>query len=175
MQLVILIDSGDTLIDESTQVFDDNGDVVTAELMPGAKQALEHIRAQGHKVALVADGTHVSFERVHHLTGIYDLLEEHVYSGDMGCEKPDVRMFQRAYELLGLSESDKARTFMVGNNIRRDIAGAHGFGVRGILMRWSPSYDYEPDAPEHVPDYTVTNEQELCDLIDRLAKEGGAV
>ena len=96
-QLVILIDSGDTLVDESTQTFDQNGDVLSAKLIPGAREALEHLRAAGHRVALVADGTRVSFERVHHALNIYDLFEARVYSGDMGCRKPDSRMFERAY------------------------------------------------------------------------------
>ena len=39
-QLVILIDSGDTLVDESTQTFDQNGDVLSAKLIPGAREAL---------------------------------------------------------------------------------------------------------------------------------------
>lgn len=168
-QLVILIDSGDTLVDEGSQTFDANDDVLSAQLIPGAREALEHMRTAGHRIALVADGTRISFERVHHALGIYDLLEERVYSGDMGCRKPDVRMFERAYELMGLSDADKSRTYMVGNNLERDIVGAHRFGIKGILIDWSPRYDYEPKTPDEVPDYTVSSEQELCALIDRLS------
>lgn len=169
-QLVILIDSGDTLVDEGTERYDAQGDVLSAQLIPGAREALEHLRAAGHRVALVADGTRVSFERVHHALGIYELLEARVYSGDMGFRKPDVRMFERAYELLGLSEADKPRTYMVGNNLERDIAGTHGFGIKGILLRWSPRYSYAPSSPEETPDYTVASERELCALIDELAR-----
>ena len=169
-KLIILIDSGDTLIDEGSQTFDANGDVLTARLIPGAREMLEHLRACGHTVALVADGTRISFERVHRQTGIYDLLDARGYSGDMGVCKPDVRMFERAYELLGLGEGDKPRTVMVGNNIKRDIAGAHAFGVRGILIDWSPRYDYAPANLAETPDYTVSSEEELCRLIDHLAQ-----
>lgn len=172
-QLVILIDSGDTLVDESTQTFDQNGDVLSAKLIPGAREALEHLRAAGHRVALVADGTRVSFERVHHALNIYDLFEARVYSGDMGCRKPDSRMFERAYELMNLYDDDKQRTFMVGNNLERDIVGSHGFGINGILINWSPRYNYTPKAPNEVPDYTVSSESELCALIDKLAELDG--
>lgn len=168
-QLIILIDSGDTLVDEGSQTFDENGDVLSARLIPGAREALEHMRAAGHRVALVADGTRISFERVHHALGIYDLLEARVYSGDMGCRKPDARMFERAFELMGLCAQDKARTFMVGNNLERDMAGAHGFGIKGILINWSPRYDYVPKTPDETPDYIVSSEPELSALIDELA------
>lgn len=168
-QLVILIDSGDTIVDEGSEAHDANGDVLSAQLIPGAREALEYIRACGHRLALVADGTRVSFERVHRALGIYDLLEERVYSEDMGCRKPDVRMFERAYELMGLTDEDKPRTYMVGNNIERDIAGAHGFGIKGILIDWSPRYNYTPNSPVEIPDYTVSSERELCELIGRLA------
>ena len=36
---ILCFDCGDTLVDEGTQVFDENGDVLSAEPLPGAVKA----------------------------------------------------------------------------------------------------------------------------------------
>lgn len=54
--LIIFTDSGDTIIDESTQVFDERGIVTEAEFIPGAGELLEQLKKEGYRIALVADG-----------------------------------------------------------------------------------------------------------------------
>lgn len=38
---IVFLDSGDTLVDETTQVFDERGVVLRAQLIPGARELLE--------------------------------------------------------------------------------------------------------------------------------------
>lgn len=45
--LILFIDSGDTLVDESTEIRDDTGVVVQAELIPGAAEAVRTLWRQG--------------------------------------------------------------------------------------------------------------------------------
>ena len=53
---IIFLDSGDTLVDESTEVRI-KGDVVDhAEFFPGIKEVLFQLKNAGFRVALVADG-----------------------------------------------------------------------------------------------------------------------
>ena len=54
--LIIFTDSGDTIIDEGTQVFDDRGIVTTADFIPGADEVLKTLQEEGYRIALVADG-----------------------------------------------------------------------------------------------------------------------
>ncbi|NLG26137.1 MAG: HAD family hydrolase [Clostridiales bacterium] len=170
-RLIVLIDSGDTLIDESTEVRDENGDVRCARLIPGAKEALRALRDRGYPAVLVADGTFNSFERVHRLTGIYDLLTDRVYSETLGVEKPDRAMFECALAKRGLTLADAGRAIMVGNNLARDINGANRLGIRSVLLTWSKARPQYSDAPDQQPDYRIAELSELPPLCDQIEDE----
>ena len=45
--LIIFTDSGDTIIDEGTQVFDERGIVITADFIPGADVVLKTLQEEG--------------------------------------------------------------------------------------------------------------------------------
>lgn len=45
--LIIFTDSGDTIIDESTQIFDERGIVTEAEFIPGAGEVLQQLQEEG--------------------------------------------------------------------------------------------------------------------------------
>ena len=55
-KLIIFTDSGDTLIDEGSQIFDENGIVTSANLIEGADLLLKTLHDEGFTIALVADG-----------------------------------------------------------------------------------------------------------------------
>ena len=46
-KLIIFTDSGDTIIDEGTQVYDDRGIVLEAECIPGAGEVLQQLHEEG--------------------------------------------------------------------------------------------------------------------------------
>ena len=69
-QLIVFIDSGDTLINEDTEVQDARDVVLRAEMLPGAKEMLLQLKASGYPVALVADGLAESFENVYGQHGV---------------------------------------------------------------------------------------------------------
>ena len=172
MKLILFTDSGDTIIDEGSEVRLVPGGVVQrAECIPGAKEALRLIRARGHRIALVADGLDESFRRMFTQHGILDCFDAWAVSELVGAEKPDARMFQTAMDALGLAEADKARVVMVGNNVERDIVGANRFGVRSVLLRWSPRYRMEPRTAEETPTYSIDTPAELPALLERLESE----
>ena len=74
-------------------------------------------------------------------------------------------------EKLGLGEADKGRIIMVGNNLKRDIAGANRFGITSVLMAWSPRYCMVPENEEQTPDYRIRNPLQLVELAERLERE----
>ena len=49
--LIIFTDSGDTIIDEGTQVFDERGIVTKADFIPGADKVLKTLQEEGYRMA----------------------------------------------------------------------------------------------------------------------------
>ena len=165
---ILCFDCGDTLVDEGTQVYDEHGDVLSAEPIPGAIEALRYFHDHGWRVALVADGTVKSFENILKRLGIWDLFETHVISEAVGELKPSPKMFQTARKNLGLSEADFPRMVMFGNNRLRDIKGANGMGMTSVLLDWSPRYVKSASQPDEEPDYLTLTPAEWIPLVEKL-------
>jgi putative hydrolase of the HAD superfamily len=172
-KLVLFIDSGDTLVDEGTQVWDAGGIVVETGLIPGAAEALRLIRSRAYTIALVADGEEKSFENVYRQHRLEDCFDARAISGIVGAAKPDARMFQTAMDKLGLSERDKGRIVMVGNNLQRDVRGANLFGIASVWIDWSPRYPRESRDRCEIPDYTIHTPAELPPLLEKLEEALG--
>lgn len=170
-KLILCFDCGDTLVDEGTQVLDENGDVLRAEPIPGAPEAVRYFHDQGWRLALVADGTVKSFENILKGLQLWDLFETHVISEAVGELKPSPRMFNTARSNLGLTEKDFSRMVMFGNNRLRDIKGANGVGMISVLLDWSPRYVKTASAPDEEPTYRTASPEEWIPLIERLETE----
>lgn len=172
--LIIFIDSGDTLIDEGSEVRKVKGGVVyEAEFIPGAKEMVKELKARGYRLALVADGLKESFDRMYAQHQMEDIFEKRAVSEIVGEDKPSAKMFRTAMELMGLKEEDKNRIIMVGNNIKRDIVGANRFGIHSVLLTWSPRYDMTPMTEEETPEYRIEEPMRLLELVEKLEKSYG--
>ena len=169
--LIIFTDSGDTIIDESTEVYNDRGIVTRADLIPGAGEMLKALHDEGYRIALVADGEGESFQNVYRENGLGGCFEQWIVSEVVGEQKPARIMFETAMEKMRLTEADKPRIVMVGNNLKKDVAGANRFGITSIWLDWSPRYFHNVEEPDWQPDYTVKTPGELKDLIDTLETE----
>lgn len=170
-KLIIFTDSGDTIIDEATQVYDDRGIVQRADFIPGADAVLRQLHEEGFIVALVADGEWESFQNVYRENGLGGCFDAWVVSEVVGKQKPEPIMFETAYEKLHLTEADKPRIVMIGNNLKKDIAGANRQGITSIWLDWSPRYFHTVEEPDWQPDYTVKTPAELLPLLHRLDDE----
>ena len=82
--LAVLFDSGDTLVDEGTEIFDPAGVVIRADLIPGAAQLIGELKRRGYRLGLVADGQAASFRNVLGLHGLYDRFDVHAISEQVG-------------------------------------------------------------------------------------------
>lgn len=169
--LIIFTDSGDTIIDEGTQVFDERGIVTDANFIPGAGEVLKALHEEGYRIALVADGEWESFQNVYRKNGLGYCFEEWIVSEIVGEQKPSVSMFRTAMEKMKLTEADKPYIVMIGNNLKKDVAGANRFGLISVWLDWSPRYFHSVEEPDWEPDYTVKTPEELKNLIDRLEQE----
>lgn len=170
-RLVIFTDSGDTIIDESTQVLDERGIVTRAAFIPGAGEVLQKLHEEGFPIALVADGEWESFQNVYRENGLGYCFDRWIVSEVVGKQKPEPIMFQTALDKMGLTEADKKRIVMIGNNLKKDVAGANRMGLTSVWLDWSPRYFHTIEQPDWQPDYTVHTPQEVYALIHRLEAE----
>jgi putative hydrolase of the HAD superfamily len=167
-ELIVFIDSGDTLIDESTEIKDDKYNVLHSKLIEGAGETLVKLYDSGYTIALVADGTKVSFDNIYTENGLDYCFKAKAISGELGYEKPAEIMFRHAMNELGLTDSDKHRIVMIGNNLKRDVVGANRMGITSILISYSPRYVMQPENAEEIPDYVVSKPSEIFDLLEQL-------
>jgi putative hydrolase of the HAD superfamily len=167
-ELIVFIDSGDTIVDESTEIKDEHGTVLHAGMLEGAGETLVKLYESGYTIALVADGTRTSFHNIYTENGLDYCFSAKAISGDLGKEKPSEIMFHHAMAELGLKDNDKSRIVMIGNNLKRDIVGANRLGITSILLSYSPRYVMQPANEEEIPDYVVAKPSELIELLEQL-------
>lgn len=171
-KLVIFIDSGDTLVDESTEIRKvPDGVVYEAQFIPGAEETLLELKKRGYPLVLVADGLKESFDRIYESRFLESPFRARAISEIVGERKPSPKMFQTAMDLMKLGPEEKSRIIMVGNNLARDIAGANRFGIRSVLMAWSPRYSMTPKTEEEQPDYRIEKPEELLELAEKIEQE----
>ena len=165
----VLLDCGDTLVDEGTEIKRPGTDVVlSADLIEGAADTMSRLKTAGYRLILVADGPRETFSNIlgHH--GLWDMFDAHVISEDVGALKPSAAMFDTALQRAGLTRADVRHTVMVGNNLERDIAGANALGIASVFFSWSDRRSRVPVGPEQTPDYVITALAQLPGLLERI-------
>ncbi len=171
-KLIIFTDIGDTVIDEGTEIRKTpEGMVYHAQCIPGAKETMLSLYESGHIIAMVADGLVDSFHNTMEENGLSHIFSAWCISEEVGQEKPAAGMFEAAMRRLGLTEADKRRIIMVGNNVERDVVGAKRFGIRSVQLAWSDRHPMIPRCKEEVPDYQIHKPQELLPLVEKLEQE----
>jgi len=169
--LAVLLDSGDTLVDEGTEVKDETGVVLQARLIPGAAELVRSLKERGYRLGLVADGPAGTF---HNILGHYQLLDFFdvlSISELVGFEKPQPAMFTTALDQLGIQKDRYRQVIMVGNNLERDIKGANALGLVSVWLNWSPRRSKVPADPSEQPRFIICYPLELVDLISKIEKD----
>jgi putative hydrolase of the HAD superfamily len=159
----VLVDFGDTLIDEGTVVRDSSGQAITAEVMPYAFEVIKTLRNRGLKFVLVANGKSSDIRSILRSTGLDEELDAILISEEVACKKPDKRIFEMALDLAG---TEPGETLMVGNRASADIAGANALGIGSVWFHWKNHYQDKPEDSESTPDFTIDSLSQLIDLTD---------
>ncbi|WP_202887567.1 HAD family hydrolase [Cohnella zeiphila] len=167
-RLILFLDSGDTIIDETTEIRDENGVVIRADVIPGADVMIRTLYERGYTLVLVADGLAQSFKNMFIQHGFYDCFTAMINSENVKAEKPNARMFLAAIGAIGLDASAFGRVAMVGNNLARDVKGANALGITSIFQSWTSRYPHEPADDSQRPDYTIREPLELLELAETL-------
>ena len=162
----VMIDSGDTLVDEATEIRDADGYVVEAALIPGAIEMVRRLAEEGYRLVLVADGYKKSFDNVLGFHGVRQHLEAEIISEILGCQKPDQRMFEAALAAFDIDAADAGDVVMIGNHLSRDINGANRRGIISIWQSWSPRREKQAATPDEIPDYVVRVPGEIPALLE---------
>jgi putative hydrolase of the HAD superfamily len=98
---------------------------------PDVVPTMQRVRAAGLRTALVTNGMSdlqwLKLERA----GLAPQFDVFVASSAVGIGKPDPRIFEVAIGRLG---STTGAAWMVGDNPRRDVAGAKAAGIRSVWL-----------------------------------------
>ena len=98
------------------------------------------------------------FEAEFKKVGILDLFTVIVWSSDYGSIKPSPRLFRVALDALEVAPED---VLFVGDNPKRDIAGAKAAGIKTAWLK----NDMKPLSPaDLIPDCTISDLGELLTL-----------
>ncbi|APZ42835.1 HAD family hydrolase [Acidihalobacter ferrooxydans] len=102
------------------------------ERYPGAKHLLQSIAAD-YRLGIVSDAQHDFARAEMRITKLRKYFPVKTISDEFGYRKPDPRLFQQTCAALEVLPEE---TIYVGNDMYRDIYGAHQAGLRTILV-WS--------------------------------------
>jgi HAD superfamily hydrolase (TIGR01509 family) len=126
---------------------------------------LQRLHARGLRLGLAANQpARVIAELDRYGIGQYFAHRE--VSGHHGYRKPDVRLFLRALDDLGVTPEEAV---MVGDRIDNDIVPARLLGMRTVLIRTGRHAAQQPRSAEEVPDVEVADVAGMESAILRLA------
>lgn len=138
------------------------------ELRPGIDSVLRDLHVRGLKLGLAANQPAHVIANLEGL-GIGDLFSHREVSGHHGFRKPDVRLFMRACEDLGV---EPEQCIMVGDRVDNDIVPAKLLGMRTILFRTGRHVAQQPRSFAEIPDWEITDIPELTAALDKLIADG---
>lgn len=128
-------------------------------LYPFVIDMLDQLRGR-YPMAIITDAQSAYARAELHKVGILDYFNPVIVSGDFGYRKPDVRLFQIALDRLSVPAE---HVLYVGNDMFRDIYGAHNAGMRTALF---DSDQGDKDNYGATPDFTTKDYRELVALLD---------
>ena len=135
-------------------------------LYPYVREVLDVLRAH-YPLAMVTDAQSAYARAELAQVGLLGYFDPIVVSGDHGYRKPDRRLFTAVVEAVDVGAE---QVLYVGNDMHRDIYGAHGAGMPTVL------FDSGQGAKRYRgcrPDHTITDHRELLALLGLPALPAG--
>lgn len=139
-------------------------------LLPGVRDALEHLAAQG-RLALISDTAFSPGSVLRQLMerdGIAGYFDAFVFSDETGVAKPHPEAFGRALQSLG---GTAELAVHIGDIERTDIRGAKEAGMKAVLYR-SPHHLHKYSEPETTADAVMEDWSEIQSVLERLTADG---
>jgi putative hydrolase of the HAD superfamily len=110
-------------------------------LADGVASALEQMRSRG-PVGIITNGEGEGQRRKLRSTGLIDLVDHYLISGEFGAEKPDASIFHAMCSALDI---DPALSWFIGDHPVFDIWGAHRIGFRTIWLAKRVPWPHDRD------------------------------
>jgi len=107
---------------------------------PDALATLAELRRRGHRLGLISVCTQ-EVPELWNETALGGMLDETVFSCDVGVSKPDPRIYEIACERLGV---EAAECLFVGDGANDELPGAERVGMTAVQLR-APGEQLTPD------------------------------
>jgi putative hydrolase of the HAD superfamily len=127
-----------------------------AKLFPGAIDTIQHFRNQNVRLGLVTNGGSEMQRGKLERFGLEPYFDCVLIEGEFGVGKPDERIFRHVLEQFAVMAGD---SWMVGDDLQRDISGAQALGLFSIWVDWRG--DGLPESSPIKPDRIVRSIVEL--------------
>ena len=129
------------------------------QTFPGAEDLLAKLVERGYQLYGATNGVTAIQQGRLKQSAITPYFKEIFISEQLGTQKPEVAFYEKIGNLIpGFA---KEQALMIGDSLTADIAGGNASGIDTV---W-----YNPDRKENtslvVPTYTVSNYQEIADLL----------
>lgn len=153
--------AGEDLVEAAAEAYCRGGPELVAPLRLGAVETLTALKAQGLLIGALSNtiqpGRYLSTNLQRWgLDGVFDVR---VYSSDVGVAKPHPKIFQVALETLGVPAEDAV---YVGDRIVPDVSGAHGVGMKAVLIEVGHRVETHPTI---TPDARIKELPELLEVV----------
>ena len=127
-------------------------------LLEGAEEIVRYLAAK-YPLTVVTNGfVEVQYEKFDK-SGLKDCFAHIVLSEEVGCQKPNPRIFEEALRMNGLNASEGV---MIGDSFSSDIIGANATGIDTI---WLAQPNNITDEQRKVATHLVTSLQEIKQLL----------
>jgi putative hydrolase of the HAD superfamily len=136
---------------------------VTPDLVFGIGDALRALAGR-YRLAVVSDTIFSpgrALRRILEHHGVRDLFDVFVFSDEIGCSKPDPRVFEAGLHETGCTPGELVH---IGDREEKDIAGPHAVGARAILI----PIVKDRGGPDTAADAICRDYGELPGIIERL-------
>jgi putative hydrolase of the HAD superfamily len=134
-------------------------------LYPQVQETLDQLRSRYH-MAVVSDAQSVYAVPELRMVGLLHHFNPIIVSGDYGYRKPDLRLFQKALDVLQVRPE---QALFLGNDLYHDIFGAQQVGMKAIFISYNQgNTSYQAIAP----DYTIHRFAELPQAVNYFVTLG---
>jgi putative hydrolase of the HAD superfamily len=138
--------------------------------LPHLDEVLAELKQRGYKLGLITNTVTSREEHVRialrkiNCEKFFDVI---VTSVDVGCNKPDKKIFLTALKRLSVKPREAV---MVGNRVSADIVGGNRIGMKTVLLKWNQRYPEKIASPEEQPTHVIKSLKELPKLVTETRK-----
>jgi len=152
------------LLDELESVLHEGTDPAQMTTAAGIGETLDALRGSGVRLGIICDvglspSTTLRSYLSHH--GLLEHFDGWSFSDEVGCYKPDARIFAHAADTLG--GANPACTAHVGDLRRTDVAGARHAGW--LAVRYRGLFDDQAELPD--ADLVIDDHRDLATALGR--------